>query len=124
MKNVLVAGMLAICVIAVSQQQASAWVNQKFGFGINWEMQSGGNSICKGLWHNGQPPSPETMQGSSYGNYPQYGAPQFSQAQVEMPAYQSTYAPPSVNYGMPSYQFATYPRQTYYYPAPSYYYGR
>ena len=44
MKKVFAAGMLAICVIALSQQQASAWVNHRFAIGLNWERQSGGNN--------------------------------------------------------------------------------
>ena len=36
MKKILAAGLLAICLIAVSHQQASAWVNARFGIGLNW----------------------------------------------------------------------------------------
>ena len=122
MKKVFVAGLLAICLIGATQQQASAWVNARFGAAINWEWQTGGNSVCHGLWKNGQPPGPNYMSSAPFGAYPQYGAPQFSYSQVETPTYASTYTPPSMNYASP-YTFAAYPQPAYYYSAP-YYYGR
>jgi hypothetical protein len=124
MKKVLVAGMLAVCMIALSQQQASAWTNTRIGIGLNWGWSSGGNNLGWGLIRGAQPPGPELYQGNP--SYPQYGpfsqqSPQSSlPIQVEQPTYQPSQAGPGMNYGTP-YQFATYPRPVYYYyPAPYY----
>jgi hypothetical protein len=125
MKHVLAAGMLAICLIAVSQQQVAAWGHQRFSIGLNWERQSGGNNFGWGAWRNGQLPGPEMFPGGS--SFPSYGefAPQaytpHAQGSFDMPAYEPSYAQPSMNYAAP-YQFPTYPRPVYYYPY--YYYGR
>lgn len=145
MKKIVASGLLAFCLIAMSQQQASAWVNSKFGIGLNWDYQSGGNSVLWGLWRNGQPPGPEAFGGGAgrlpygapqYGPGPQYFAPQTMAPQGIVPQgfQQQGFAPVSgfepnmidpsgraMNYGSP-YQFANYPRPVYYYPAP--YYGR
>src|SRR5262245_45826645 len=59
MKKLLIMGALAISALALSQQQASAWVNARFGVGLNWHWQSGGNSFGWGLFTGGQPPGPD-----------------------------------------------------------------
>jgi hypothetical protein len=59
MKKILAMGLLALSLAVVSEQQASAWVNCKFGVGLNWNWQSGGNNFLWGLFRNGQPPSPD-----------------------------------------------------------------
>jgi hypothetical protein len=66
MKKILVAGLFAIGLLAITQQQASAWVNSKFGIGLNWDLQSGGNQILWGAWRNGQPPGPEAINAGPY----------------------------------------------------------
>jgi hypothetical protein len=121
MKKVLALGMLAIGLIAFSQDQASAWKNHQFGIGLNWSRQSGGNNFGWGLYRNGQVPGPEAFGSGSYGahsTFPTYGqlAPQnFSPFAFEdMP---SVYDPSP-------YQFATYPRPEYYYYPTPYSYGR
>jgi len=130
MKKVLATGLLAICAIALSQQQASAWVNARFGIGFNWGWQSGGNNVLWGAWKNGQPPGPEMFHGGPFTPYgpaypPQnYGHHHHSYAPLpygsyEMPMQQPSYAMP-MQYA-PLYQYATYPRYNYY---DSYYYGR
>jgi hypothetical protein len=126
MKKFLAAGLLAICLIAASQQQASAWVNSRFGVGLNWNWSSGGNSLAWGAWQSGQPPGAE-----SFGYFPSNGGQAYympqAQGSYDMPAYQQptyqqpTYANPGVTYS--PFQYATSPRIVYYYPAP-YYYGR
>jgi hypothetical protein len=131
MKKVLAVGFLAIACIALSQQEASAWINSRFGVGLNWDFQSGGNRFGWGLWRNGQPPGPEYFgQGGGHGYGPgfqNFGAPMphmhhgHHHGAIDMPATEPAYAAPSYNYP-PPYQFATYPRPVYYYPAP--YYGR
>ncbi|HZZ80487.1 MAG TPA: hypothetical protein VFE62_18430 [Gemmataceae bacterium] len=132
MKRIVIAGLAAVCVMALTQQQASAWVNSRFGVGLNWDIQSGGNSLGWGAWRNGQPPGPEAWGGQGYG-----GAPmpyyQHHQHHGYTPAPAPTFAPPPVRttaeppyaggYVSP-FQFATYPRpvQYYYYPGTTYYY--
>ena len=117
MKKILAIGILAISAIAFSQQQASAWVNTRFGVGLNWEYQSGGNNFLWGAYRNGQPPGPETFSGSQ--PFPHYGsAPQAAPAYAyDAPSFQPAYAQPmpmQQQYGQP-FQFATYPRPVYYY---------
>lgn len=118
MKKFLAAGMLAICVIAVSQQQASAWKNSSFSFGMQWSHSSGNNSFCHGAWRNGQVPGPEAFH---HGHYPQ---PFQYFAQMEsMPSFTPMAAPAPTPYYPQTYQFATYPQpQQTYTPAPYYYY--
>src|SRR5207302_1130684 len=129
MKKILAIGILAVTAIAFSQQQASAWVNSRFGVGLNWEWQSGGNSFGWGLYRNGQPPGPEGFGEAPHGHhFPRFGGqpapaphaqgmPSFEHAYAQ-PAYaQPAYAQPmpvQQPYGQP-FQFATYPRPVYYY---------
>jgi len=56
MKKILLVGALALLALFSAEQQASAWLNFKFGAGINWAWQSGGNNTLWGLFRNGQPP--------------------------------------------------------------------
>jgi hypothetical protein len=119
MQKILAIGILAIAAIACSQQQASAWVNARFGVGLNWGWQSGGNNFLWGAYCNGQPPGPEAYGFSPppallYFSGPPMHAPsaydgmtfEYSSAQPTMPMQQP--------YGQP-FQFATYPRPVYYY---------
>lgn len=113
MKKVLAIGFLAMTAIACSQQQASAWVNCRFGVGLNWDWQSGGNNFGWGAYRNGQPPGPEALSG--FGG-PHYGAPPGPFA-FDAPTMEPAYAqqmPMQQPYGQP-FQFATYPRPVYYY---------
>ncbi len=116
MKKILAIGILAVTAIAFSQQQASAWINTRFGIGLNWEYQSGGNNFGWGLYRNGQPPGPDGF-GPGYPDHhaPQYGAP--APFAYDAPSFQPAYAQPmpmQQPYGQP-FQFATYPRPVYYY---------
>ena len=118
MKKVLAIGMLAICAIALSQQQASAWVNHRFAIGLNWERQSGGNNWLWGGYRNGQPPGPEYAPQYHHGHGHQ---PFFWGSAPQAPAHQHAYEMPSYDYTQPTYypyQFANYPQYT------PYYYGR
>jgi hypothetical protein len=126
MKKVLVAGMLAVAMIAATGQQVSAWHNNRFSIGLNWQHQSGGNSWLWGAYRNGQPPGPEAFGGGfeQFNSAPQYyqGSSHYhAQGSYEAPAYQNV----QPVYPAP-YQFATYPRPVYYNPEPTYfyYYGR
>ena len=127
MKKIVAAGLLAICSLLSTQQQASAWINAKFSIGMNWEYQSGGNSFGWGLYRNGQPPGPETFgagPGYGHGHAPRYNmapqgfAPQAFDAPMIDPGFYAQpapqFAPPMPQYGAP-FQFATYPRPVYYY---------
>jgi hypothetical protein len=131
MKKIVLAGLAALAVIALAQQQASAWVNARFGVGLNWQRQSGGNNLGWGLYRNGQPPGPEAFGGvfsPSNPAPPYFGgtpAPQTYPAHSAAPqgyAPQTVYYPPTEQYA--PYHFASYPRPTtyYYYPAPAYYF--
>jgi hypothetical protein len=137
MKKIVLAGLIAVSLVALSQQQASAWVNSRFGIGLNWERQSGGNNFGWGAWKNGQPPGPEAFGQAAQGGQG-YGAPSpsyytpmpqshgFAPMQQGYPAQgsfdASTFEPPVASQYQSPYQFANYPRQVYYYPAPAYYY--
>lgn len=122
MKKTLGFGILAICCIALSHQQASAWTNQKFSFGMEWQRQSGGNNFCR-IWQNGQPPGPET-----FGFAPSYY--HSTPAAPTAPAAPKTTSSASFDafdFGAPAYampvqpytpfQFATYPHATFEYPS-------
>ena len=139
MKKFVLAGLCAIAVTAMVQQPASAWINSRFGVGLNWDFQSGGNNFGWGAWRNGQPPGPESFGGGGYGHghhhnqFPQFFPPAHSHGYAPMPQPQSpqgsfgmqTNEPPYAGQYASPYQFANYPRPVYYYyPAPYYYYGR
>lgn len=120
MKKIVLAGVLAVCAMAATQQQASAWVNSRFSVGLNWGVQSGGNNFLWGAWKNGQPPGPEAFsQGYAPHFAPMPASAPVSQSYAPMP--QAYPAQTVYQYASP-YQFANYPRPVYYYPAPSYYY--
>jgi len=59
MKRILASGACALILGLLSSQPASAWVNWKFGVGLNSSWQSGGNNFFWGLYRNGQPPGPD-----------------------------------------------------------------
>ena len=61
MKKFLVIGLLAISAMALSQQQASAWINSRFGVGMNWDFQAGGNSLLWGLVRSAQSENPDRL---------------------------------------------------------------
>jgi hypothetical protein len=63
MKKFITMGILALAVAAISTQEAPAWLNWKFGLGMNLGWQSGGNNTLWGLFRNGQPPAPDTCGG-------------------------------------------------------------
>ena len=74
MKKFVVMGALAVALAVCSHQEASAWVNAKFGVGLNWAYQSGGNNLLWGVYRNGQPPACCDGPGCGPGFYgPGYG---------------------------------------------------
>ena len=129
MKKIVLAGLCAISLIALSQQTASAWTNHRFSVGLNWQRQSGGNQFLWGAYRNGQPPGPEHFGGGHdhhHGQMPFFGSAPMPQSYA--PPTQQVYYPPmpqpsyAGQYASP-YQFANYARPVYYYyPAPVYYY--
>jgi hypothetical protein len=121
MKKILAIGILAVTAIAFSQQTASAWVNSRFGIGMNWDWQTGGNSFGWGLYRNGQPPGGEGYDPGYHHHHGQpYGMTQPAPMPYayDMPVYGPGYAQPMPMpmqpYAQP-FQFATYPRPVYYY---------
>ena len=144
MTKILTAGLLAIALIAMSQQQASAWTNSKFGIGLNWERQSGANNFFWGAWKNGQVPGPEAFgqPGGGYmpqgGGFPYFGTGPQGYPQGMPQAFPTQTAPPQTalhqqayygmaqNYSPNPYQAVSYQPNGYYYPNyyyPSYYQG-
>ena len=123
MKKVLAIGLLALGVLALAHQEASAWINHRFGVGVNWSFQSGGNSALWGGWRNGQPPGPEYFQHGGYqpqhhhhhghgmGHGHGHSQPSWSNA---MPMFEPSYAQPMPVYAGP-FQYATNPDPVYYY---------
>ena len=67
MKKFLTTGILALTLAALSTQDAPAWLNWKFGVGMNMGWQSGGNNTLWGLFRNGQPPAPDICCGGGPG---------------------------------------------------------
>jgi hypothetical protein len=61
MKKMLWLGALALPLLAVSEQAASAWCNFKFSCGFNLEWSCANNSFCCGLWKCAPPPVPCCM---------------------------------------------------------------
>ncbi|MBM4069284.1 MAG: hypothetical protein FJ271_10110 [Planctomycetes bacterium] len=82
MKKLLVVGALALAVVVLSERQASAWCHCKFGVGLNFDYQAGGNNWLWGAFKNGQPPGcPDCINcapncpGCYYKNILHYGMP-------------------------------------------------
>jgi hypothetical protein len=149
MKKLLSLGLLTVCALAISENQAHAWVNCKFSIGLNWHLQSANNSTLWGLWKNGQVPGPEAFGGGGqygtvpFGQNPGGGAFPFygSAPQAAPQGYPTETTPPPVQttqqqayYGMPqnysynpyqavSYQPNAYSYPSNYYPIYNQYYG-
>ena len=77
MKKFLAMGVLALLAAAFSQQNASAWINAKFGVGLNWGWQAGGNNLLWGVFRNGQTPAPILPHGPAPGPAFDYGFPPY-----------------------------------------------
>jgi hypothetical protein len=112
---------LALTVLALVPQQASAWSNIKFGVGLNFHWQTADNHIGKHLWHNGPVPHPH---GHGYGHGPAviYMDPHHAghgdqeAAQAAPPAAKGQAQPVNL------YHYSSH--QGYYYQEPSYYHGQ
>lgn len=143
MKRLLSIGLLAVCVLAVSERPAQAWVNAKFSIGLNWHLQSANNNFFWGLYKNGQVPGPEAFGAGGYpgpipfgtnppaGSFPFYGngpqmqpQPMPAQAAPAQAPQQHAYYGYNYNpYQAVSYQHYSY-TPSYYYPMYESYYGQ
>lgn len=74
-----VGGMMAL------SQEANAWINFKFGVGLNWNWQSGGNNLLWGAFQNGQPGGFEGYNPWHHHSQPGFGYPSFH-APIPAPA--------------------------------------
>jgi hypothetical protein len=129
-------GIFALALALASQQQASAWVNARFGVGLNIQYQSGNNCWLWGALRNGQVPGAESFDGfghhgfghhghHGFGHHGQghgfgfdmgtvdYGYPVTAPAQASSPRYTAPYYNASYGY---------YTMPVYYYPMS--WYGR
>jgi hypothetical protein len=146
MKKLLSMGLLTLCALALTQQQAHAWVNAKFSVGLNWHIQSANNNVLWGMWKNGQVPGPEAFGGGAgpfpsgvgpgpymtpAGQFPFFGSNPQGTPQSQPASFPAQTAPPPTiaavpqqpYYGMPQngnsnpYQTVSYQQNSgYYYP--------
>lgn len=140
MKKAYVSGLLALGLALTAQQEAGAWVNFKFGAGVNWQWQSGNNQVLWGAFRSGQLPGPEAFGGYGHpGGFPHFGG---APAGTDAPAATSTPSTPAaaapmqqtlwyganpfstVSYNPYSYGYAPSYYPSYYYYTPTYWYGR
>ena len=108
MKKILLTGLIALGTVILAGQQASAWTNTKFSIGLNWQRQSGGNSLLWGLWNNGQPPGHEC--GPSFDAFPGHDDAHFGPSHHHH--HHANVAPAPAHTAPPSH--------AYYYPQPAY----
>lgn len=59
MRKFVLCGIVAVSLAMTTGQEAKAWVNWKFGVGLGWQWQSGGNNLLWGLARGAQVPGPE-----------------------------------------------------------------
>ena len=86
MKKFITMGALALALAAVTSAPAPAWLNWKFGVGVNLGWQSGGNNTLWGLFRNGQPPAPDCGPGPGCAlppGGPGYGMAPFGPASID-----------------------------------------
>jgi hypothetical protein len=148
MKKILAMGIAALSLALICEQQASAWCNWKFGAGINFNYQSGGNNVLWGAFRNGQPPAPDCCPPGcppgvapgcapgfrgGYPGFPPYGPGEFQYfgAQQRPQGGDVGQLPPTTpsTSGYGAYRPISYAPNAYsYYPnyayTPSYWYGR
>lgn len=111
MKKFLTLGVLALTLGVLSTEQASAWTNLKFGAGINFGYQAGGNNFGWGLFRNGQPPCPGEC-GGGMPTPPPHALQQGSldngfgaTPQAAMPAQPQSYSRPNYTVNYQQYQY-------------------
>ena len=131
MKKFLTLGALALTLAVLSTQQASAWTNFKFGVGLNFGYQAGGNNFGWGLFRNGQPPEACCPGGAPQTYAPGMPAPQtYAHPSMDQGFNGGVQAPATTNVPAQPSSYRAYPTQTvnyqYSYPYPysyPYYYG-
>ncbi len=112
MKKLLAASVLALALVAGSQQQASAWSHFKFGIGMNIDWSCGDNNLLWGVYRCG--PTPQNCGSPLAGYYAPTPSPAYGQPSYSSPA-------PAQYQGAPAgTQLAGYPAN-YYYQGNSYY---
>lgn len=132
MKKLLFLGVTALALSLVVQERASAWINFKFGVGLNCQFQTGNNNWLWGAFKNGPAPgdpfAPHVFaphQGH-YGVMP-YGGMPYGGMQFEAPAPMPSDPPKKdagssetyiQDYYHPTFHNVSYPG---YYTIPNYY---
>ncbi len=145
MRKLFTMSVLALTLVLVSSQQASAWSNIKFGVGMNFHWQTGDNNLLWGVFRNGQIPGPGPygpMYGGGHGGgdgFPMYyeqaatqnAKPATTPTQAPANASQTSYNPNPYGYYQPvgyypnsQYQVPMYTPNYYPYQVPSYWYGQ
>ncbi len=66
MKRVLTGLALALALLAVGQQKASAWTKSSFSVGLSWSREAADNSFLWKVYRNGPHPF---AQGGEFGGY-------------------------------------------------------
>jgi hypothetical protein len=120
MKKLLAASVLALALVAGTQQQASAWSHFKFGVGMNIDWSCGDNNLLWGVYRCGPAPQNNGPLGGYYAPTPVPSAAPapfyFGQPNSAPP----TSAPAQYQGAPAGTQVASYP-QNYYYQGNSYY---
>lgn len=131
MKKLLTLSVLTLGVLAATERPAQAWVNMKFGVGLNWQLQSGGNNFLWGMFRNGQVPGPEAYQPGGPYTQPGYqqgpnGFPYFGAAPGQDNGSRQAMNSPTFgaiqNWSNQNpFQNVSYTTPGYWYPQPNYY---
>jgi hypothetical protein len=110
MKRVFVAGVVALALLAVTRQQASAWCKFNFGVGMNISYEAGGNTKSFLFYQRTSSPFPDggpwahggyAVPAYAYGYaYPAPAAPAAAPAAPAAPAPQVLPAPVPVSSGV------------------------
>lgn len=120
MKKFALVCLLALPVVALSQQEAAAWTKFRLGFSFNTSYESGGKKLS---WVSDQPPPGYFCPQMFYGYNAQGHAMNTNQP---MPAAADATTPAKVQptvYPANWYYQSYYQPVNYYYQAPSYWYG-
>jgi hypothetical protein len=140
MKRYLVACALAVTLVAMADQQASAWSKANFSVGLTYNREASENNFFWGLFRNGPHPYASANSGYGYGGYggnggyatggyytpgPAVGSPLPTlpapgQSAPISPTNQSS--TPTQQIGYYNYNYQAYPT-TGYYSVPSYWYN-